>query len=99
MGSNGNAMGTAQPLIPIFKGEGYEFWSIRIKTLLRSQDLWNLVEQGYADPDDKGMLQENRKKDSKALVIIQQAVHDSVFLRIAAATTSKQAWLILQKAF
>ncbi|KAA0032274.1 putative gag-pol polyprotein, identical [Cucumis melo var. makuwa] len=99
MGSNGNAMGTAQPLIPIFKGEGYEFWSIRMKTLLRSQDLWDLVEQGYADPDDEGTLRENRKKDSKALVIIQQAVHDSVFSRIAAATTSKQEWLILQKAF
>ncbi|TYJ98144.1 DUF4219 domain-containing protein [Cucumis melo var. makuwa] len=99
MGSNGNAMGTAQLLIPIFKEEGYEFWSIRMKTLLRSQDLLDLVEQSYADPDNEGKLQENRKKDSKALVIIQQAVHDNVFLRIAAATTSKQAWLILQKAF
>ncbi|GMI94225.1 hypothetical protein HRI_003091800 [Hibiscus trionum] len=97
MGSNGNAMGTAQPLIPIFKGEGYAFWSIRMKTLLRSQDLWDLVEQGYADPDDEGKLRENRKKDSKALVIIQQAVHDSVFSRIAAAATSKQAWLIFCK--
>ncbi|KAA0061308.1 UBN2 domain-containing protein [Cucumis melo var. makuwa] len=99
MGSNDNAIGIAQPLIPIFKGEGYEFWSICMKTLLRSQDLWDLVEQGYVDRDDEGKLWENRKKDSKALVIIQQAVHDSVFSRIAAATTSKQAWLILQKAF
>ncbi|KAA0046865.1 putative gag-pol polyprotein, identical [Cucumis melo var. makuwa] len=87
MGSNGNGMGTTQPLIPIFKGEGYEFWSIPMKTLLRSQDLWDLVEQGYVDPDDKGKLRENKKKDSKALVIIQQAVHDSVFSRIVAATT------------
>ena len=47
--SNGNAMSSAQPLIPIFKGEGYEFWSIRMKTLLKSQDLWDLVEQGYVD--------------------------------------------------
>ncbi|KAL0558913.1 hypothetical protein IC582_003500 [Cucumis melo] len=92
-------MGTTQPLIPIFKGEGYEFWSIRMKTLLISQDLWDLVEQGYTDPDDEGKLQENREKDPKALVIVQQAVHDNVFSRIAAATTSKQAWLILQKAF
>ncbi|KAA0051551.1 DUF4219 domain-containing protein/UBN2 domain-containing protein [Cucumis melo var. makuwa] len=98
MGSNDNAMGSTQPLIPIFKGEGYEFWSIRTKTLLRSQYLWDLVEQGYADPNDEGKLQENRKKDSKMLVIIQQAVHDNVFSRIVAATTSKQVWLILQKA-
>ena len=89
MGSNGNVMSTAQLLIPIFKREGYEFWSIRMKTLLRCQDLWDLVEQGYADPDDEGKLRENRKKDSKALVIIQQAVHDSIFSRIAVATTVK----------
>ncbi|KAA0058478.1 UBN2 domain-containing protein [Cucumis melo var. makuwa] len=70
-----------------------------MKTLLRSQDLWDLVEQGYADPDDEGKLRENRKKDSEALVIIQQAVHERIFSWIAATTTSKQVWLILQKAF
>ena len=60
-----------------------------MKTLLKSQDLWDFVEHGYADPrDDESKLQENRKKDSNALVIIQQAVHDNVFSRIAAATTS-----------
>ncbi|KAK2970868.1 hypothetical protein RJ640_022310 [Escallonia rubra] len=99
MASNGNVMSATQPLIPIFKGEGYEFWSIRMRTLLKSQDLWDLVEQGYPDPDEESRLKENKKKDSKALVIIQQAVHDSVFSRIAAATTSKQAWSILRKEF
>ncbi|KAE8650579.1 hypothetical protein Csa_010963 [Cucumis sativus] len=99
MDNNGNAMGTTQPLILIFKGEGYEFWSMRMKTLLRSQDLWDLVEHNYADPDDEGKLREKRRKDSKALVIIQQAVHDSGFSRIGTTTTSKEAWLILQKAF
>ncbi|KAK2985314.1 hypothetical protein RJ640_024310 [Escallonia rubra] len=99
MASNGNVMSATQPLIPIFKGEGYEFWSIRMRTLLKSQDLWDLVEQGYPDPDEESRLKENKKKDSKALVIIQQVVHDSVFSRIAAATTSKQAWSILRKEF
>lgn len=32
-------------------------------------------------------------------MIIQQAVHDIVFSRIATSTTSKQAWSILQKEF
>ncbi|CAL5340443.1 unnamed protein product [Camellia sinensis] len=99
MASNGNAMSAAQPLIPVFKGEGYGFWSIRMMTLFKSQDLWDLVEQGYADPDEETRLKENKKKDSKALVIIQQAVYDSIFSRIAAATTSKQAWSTLQKEF
>ncbi|KAJ0047654.1 hypothetical protein Pint_15564 [Pistacia integerrima] len=44
MAGNGNAMSSAQPLIPIFTGKCYEYWSIRMKTLLTSQDLWDLVE-------------------------------------------------------
>ncbi|KAG6385388.1 hypothetical protein SASPL_154223 [Salvia splendens] len=97
MASNGSSMSATQPLIPVFKGEGYEYWSIRMQTLLKSQDLWDFVEQGYADPDEANRLRENKKKDSKALAIIQQAVHDNVFSRIATATTSKQAWISLQQ--
>ncbi|KAG6433701.1 hypothetical protein SASPL_105316 [Salvia splendens] len=99
MASNGSSMSATQPLIPVFKGEGYEYWSIRMQTLLRSQDLCDFVEQGYADSDEANRLRENKKKDSKALAIIQQAVHDNVFSRIATTTTSKQAWLTLQKEF
>ncbi|WOK96353.1 hypothetical protein Cni_G05060 [Canna indica] len=79
MGNNDNAMGATQPLIPIFKGEGYEFRSVQMQTLLKSQDLWDLVEQDYEDIDEETKLKENKKKDSKALVIIQQAIHDSIF--------------------
>ena len=89
----------SQPLIPIFSGNSYEFWGIKMKTLFKSQDLWDLIENGYADPDDEIRLRENRKKDSKALFFIQQAVHETIFSRIAAATTSKQALLILQNEF
>lgn len=99
MASNGNSLSVAQPLIPVFKGESYEFWSIRMKTILKSQDLWDFVERGYADPDEENRLRDNKKKDAKALVFIQQAVHDSIFSRIATATTSMQAWSILQKEF
>ena len=70
-----------------------------MKTLFKSQDLWDLVKQGFADPDEEGRLKENKKKDSKALFFIQQAVQESVFSQIAAATTSREAWLTLQKEF
>ena len=71
-----------------------------MKTLFRSQDLWDLVESGYDDEDaDESRLRENRKKDSKALFILQQAVHDTIFSRIVTATTSKEAWETLQKEF
>ncbi|KAF7835699.1 Retrovirus-related Pol polyprotein from transposon TNT 1-94 [Senna tora] len=66
-------------MIPIFNGENYELWSIKMKTLFKSQDLWDLVDQDFADPDEKGKLKENQKKDPKALFLIQQALHDFVF--------------------
>lgn len=47
------------------------------------------MEHGYADTDEENRLKENRKKDFKALVIIQLAMHDSIFSRIAVATTLK----------
>ena len=75
-----------------------------MKTLLRSQELWDLVEYGFVDIseptiEEKETLSETKKNDVNALFIIQQAVHETIFSRIAAATTSKQAWSILQKEF
>ncbi|WKA06410.1 hypothetical protein VitviT2T_024309 [Vitis vinifera] len=70
-----------------------------MKTLFKSQDLWDLVENGYPYPDEEARLKENTKKDSKALFFIQQAVHESIFSKIAAATTAKEAWTTLKTAF
>lgn len=45
---NEGAASVIQPLIPIiFKGKGYELLSIRMKTLLQSQDLWNFVDTSF----------------------------------------------------
>lgn len=57
------------------------------------------MDLGYSDPDEEGRLRENRKCNSKVLFFIQQAVHESIFSRIVAATTSRQAWMILQTKF
>nr|GFC30635.1 UBN2 domain-containing protein [Tanacetum cinerariifolium] len=71
-----------------------------MKTLFKSQDLWELVENGDLDSgDDNAKKKENKKRDAKALFFIQQAVDESIFSRIAAATTSEQAWSILKTEF
>ena len=44
-------------------------------------------------------MKENKKKDSKALYFIQQALHESIFSRIAVCSTSRQAWTLLQNEF
>ena len=91
------------PQIPQFNGKNYDYWAITMKALFSSQDIWDLMENGFQEPADgatynalsqqeKDLLRDNRKKDSKALFYIFQVVHESVFPRIAVATKSKQAW-------
>ena len=44
-------------------------------------------------------MKRNRKKDSKSLLYLYQAVHESVFPRIAATKRSKDAWETLKVAY
>ncbi|XP_039115785.1 uncharacterized protein LOC120251274 [Dioscorea cayenensis subsp. rotundata] len=69
---------------------GYDHWSIMMKTLFRFNGLWEVVEKGFSKEEAK--LTENQQKDAHALFLIQQAVHRSLFSRIAAANTAKEAW-------
>ena len=73
-----------------------------MKTMFKSQELWDLVENGYiesnlapAQPDQQ--LWETQMKDSKALFFIQSALDDDIFPRIVATATSNQAWKILKQ--
>ncbi|CAL2278753.1 unnamed protein product [Prunus armeniaca] len=107
--SNSSTIGNIQNLMPIFDGENYEYWSLQMKTLFISQDLWDLVEDGYeeqektsmgkATPELQQALKENRKRDAKALFLIQQGVSKNLFPRLLSATTSKNAWEILKIEF
>jgi len=65
MASNGSSLNISQPAIPIFTGQSYEFWSIKMKSLFKSQYLWDLIETGFADPDEEQRLKENRMKDAR----------------------------------
>ncbi|KAK4285755.1 hypothetical protein QN277_002405 [Acacia crassicarpa] len=75
-----------------------------MRTLLKSQDLWDLVEYGFVgilDPieEEEERLKTTKQRDAKALFILQQVVHETIFSQILVASTSKEAWLILQKEF
>ena len=37
----------------IFDGENYDYWSIKMKTLLISQDLWEIVVEGCEEKKDE----------------------------------------------
>ena len=88
--------------LPQFNGKNYDYWEITMRALLTSQDLWELVEDGFEEPEDgqafnaltqtqKYFLKSNRKRDSKTLFYLYQVVHESIFSRIAATKNSKEA--------
>ncbi|GMP56174.1 hypothetical protein CsSME_00020753 [Camellia sinensis var. sinensis] len=81
--------------IPIFDDEKYEFWKVKMKTLLLSMDLWDTVENGYDDETDK----ENQKKNAATLSLIQRGISDGMFRKIMKAKKAKEAWDFLQNEF
>ena len=92
---------------PIFVGENFDFWRIKMRIILKSYELWNLVEEGFTVPENMAALTEaqkmelksNMKKDAKALAIIHGAVSAEIFPRISNEETSKAAWDVLDEEY
>ena len=78
-----------------------------MKALLSSQDAWEVVEEGFEEPKDttgytaaqNKALKELRSKDKATLYMLFRAVDELSFEKIARATTSKEAWVTLEKVF
>ena len=69
-----------------------------------SQDLWDIVDSGFNNPENPTVqqlrrLKKDQQKDAKALFALQQALDDTIFPRIMGATTSKEAWDTLKEEF
>eukprot|EP00253_Pinus_taeda_P009201 PITA_09201 len=108
--STSTSMSMSNTQLPQFNGKNYDYWAITMRALFPSQDLWEFVEYGFEElaeenefnrltQAEKDLLKSNRKKDSKALVFLYQAVHEIVFPRIAATKTSKEAWKTLKTSY
>ncbi|GAV57492.1 DUF4219 domain-containing protein [Cephalotus follicularis] len=96
------------PAPPVFRGENYEFWSVKMKAFLRAYDLWEIVEKGYEPPAETDVQQtvaqfkkqkEESSKNFKDLSFLHSAVAESIFSRIVGAATLQEAWNTLQKEF
>lgn len=88
--------------VPLFEGENYDFWAIKMETLFTSLDVLEFVKNGYEEPAPKTnekaeessqQLEELKKKitDAGVLGMIQRGVSLSIFPRIMRAKTSKEA--------
>jgi hypothetical protein len=94
---------------PILLGKNYEFWSLRMRSLLQAHECWDPVDHGYVEPDptdlaamtnqQRNTQAEQRKRENKAKFWIQNSVDDSIFSKITGVVTSKQAWDILRTTY
>ena len=63
--------------VPRLTKENYSSWCIQMKAQLNLQDMWDIVNNGYEEPESdaalnqtqRQALQNTRKKDQKALTI------------------------------
>ncbi|KAJ0442660.1 hypothetical protein HanIR_Chr16g0811961 [Helianthus annuus] len=79
--------------LPILNGKNYYHWSIKMKVLFQSQDLWNIIQNGYEESSSSSNQKEPKElKDKTAPFLIFQTVDDIIFERISVAESSKEAW-------
>ena len=66
---------------PIFTGENYQIWAVKMESYLQAFDLWDLVE---ADPEDPIIAQirsnkQERNKRCRAKTCIYSVVLDNIY--------------------
>jgi hypothetical protein len=101
------SMNWSNAQVLIFFGENYDFWSIKMKTLFVSIDLWEMVESGYEIPESTSTLTEAQKKGIEgeqkqrcwSFWDDSRGVSETIFPRIMGATRARKAWDTLQEEF
>lgn len=92
---------------PVFNGENYQIWAVRMESYLDALDLWEAVEEDYevpALPDNPNMAQikthkEKKMKKSKAKACLFAAVSSTIFTRIMSHKTAKSIWDYLKEEY
>ena len=69
-----------QSLLPVFDGESYDFWSIQIRILFISQDLWDLIEHVYEYQQIKMHLRHGLKQSKECTKRIKEEMQELYFL-------------------
>ncbi|KAF2284785.1 hypothetical protein GH714_030376 [Hevea brasiliensis] len=92
---------------PVFNGENYQVWAIRMEAYLDANDLWEAVEEDYQVlplPDNPTMAQmksfkERKARKSKAKNCLFAAVSSSIFTKIMSLKTAFDIWNYLKKEY
>ncbi|KAG8492255.1 hypothetical protein CXB51_009912 [Gossypium anomalum] len=92
---------------PVFKGEGFHIWLVKMRTYLQAFDLWEVVNTDVelaplrANPTVAQIKRhaDERTKRHKVMSCSQNCVFNVIFTRIMAYETPKQAWDKLKEEF
>jgi len=97
--------GMMQGSLPIFDGNSFNDWRIKMQAIFAFQDVTVVVLEGLPELGSKATDEEKRnfkpqhKMDIKARFILYQCVGPKVFHRISKAETAKEIWEILIKTY
>ena len=92
---------------PMFTGENYHIWVIKMKAYLKALSLWETIES-EDDPLPLGPnptvaqmknYEDAKSRKPKALTCLHSALSDVIFTRIMACETPKEVWEKLKEEF
>jgi len=92
---------------PIFDGENYQLWAVKMETYLDAMDLWEAVEEDYEVhplPNNPTVAQiknhkERKTRKSKAKACLFAAISTTIFTRIMSLQSAKDVWDYLKKEY
>jgi hypothetical protein len=92
---------------PLFDGNNYELWAVKMEAYLEALDVWEAIEEDYEVPplpDNPTMAQlkyhkEKKTKKAKAKSCLFAGVSETVFTRIMTLKTPKAIWDYLKEEY
>ncbi|XP_014506578.1 uncharacterized protein LOC106766358 [Vigna radiata var. radiata] len=93
--------------LPIFNGEDYEMWAVKMQSYLEGLDLWEAVEEDYTVqplPENPTLAQiknhkEQKTKKAKAKSSLFSGVTKLIFTRIITLKSPKKIWDFLKEEY
>ena len=91
---------------PVFSGDNYPIWAVRMRTYLKSLDLWEFIESDVEptlpnNPTVAQMRQHSEQvaKKHRALAVLHSAISEVIFTRVLTCDSAKEAWDTLKAEF
>jgi hypothetical protein len=82
-----------------FNGENFGIWKFRMEMLLKSMEIWTMVDGTEVMPEDTKDMLPWKIKNDKAMATICFGLKNGQLAHIRKASTAKEAWNSLEKIY